>query len=118
MAQYTLMLRESGSSFAHLSPADMQAIVQRYSAWSDSLKKAGKLAGSHKLRDREGRTLRRDGAKVIVSDGPYTEGKEVLGGLFVVLADSYDEALKIADDCPHLDFGSIEVREIEIMQRQ
>lgn len=118
MAQFTLMLRESGSAFAHLSPADMQAIIKRYSAWGESLKNAGKLAGSHKLRDGEGRTLRRNGAKVIVSDGPYTEGKEVLGGLFVVVADTYDDALKIANDCPHLDFGSIEVREVEIMRGQ
>jgi hypothetical protein len=55
--------------------------------------------------------------KVAVTDGPFTEGKEVMGGLFVIEAGSYDEAVAIADGCPHLDFGSIEVREIEILHR-
>jgi hypothetical protein len=54
----------------------------------------------------------------MVTDGPFTEGKEVLGGPFIVDAASYDDVLTIANGCPHLDFGSIEVREIEIMRGQ
>ena len=38
----------------------------------------------------------------------------MIGGLFVIEAASYDEAVKIANDCPHLDYGSIEVREVEV----
>jgi hypothetical protein len=117
MPKYTLMLRESGNVFANLSPAEMQAIVERYSAWAAGLQTAGKLAGSHKLRDREGRVMRRGGGKVMVTDGPFTEGKEVIGGLFVIEAASYDDALSTATGCPHLDFGSIEVREVEVMRR-
>lgn len=115
MPQYTLMLRDDGTSFADMSPAEIQAIIARYSAWAQGLRAAGKLAGSHKLRDREGRVARRTGERVMVTDGPFTEGKEVLGGLFIVDASSYDDALAVANGCPHLDFGSIEVREIEVL---
>ena len=114
MSKYTLMLRESPDAFANFSPTELQAIFKRYSAWADGLKQAGNLAGSQKLRDGDGRVVRRNGGRVMVTDGPFAEGKEVLGGLFVVEAGSYDEALKIANGCPHLDYGSIEVREVEI----
>ena len=117
MAQYTLMLRENGTSFVNLSPAEMQAIIARYGAWSASLAAAGKLAGSHKLRDGAGRVMRRNAGKVVVTDGPFAEGKEIIAGLFVIEADSYDEAVAIANGCPHLDFGSVEVREVEVMRR-
>ena len=118
MAQYTLMLREDGTAFANLSPAEFQAIIARYGAWRDELQRNGKFAGGHKLRDGQGRTMRRNGGgKVVVTDGPFTEGKEVIGGLFVIEAASYDDAVAIAHGCPHLDFGSIEVREVEVTRR-
>jgi hypothetical protein len=48
-----------------------------------------------------------------VTDGPYAEGREVIGGLFIVDAKSYDEVVALCRDCPHLDFGAIEIREIQ-----
>ena len=116
MPKFTLVLRESGSSFTGLSPADMQAIIARYTAWSQRLRDAGKLTASQKLRDGSGRVMVRSNGRVLVSDGPHAEAKEVIGGLFVVEADSYDEAVRIANDCPHLHFGTIEVREVEIFR--
>jgi len=115
MAKYTLMLRESGRAFANLSPSEMQAIFARYGAWSDGLRKAGTLGPSEKLTDGAGRVIRRTNGKVMVTDGPFTEGKEVLGGFFTIEAASYDSEIEIANTCPHLDFGSIEVREVEAM---
>jgi hypothetical protein len=48
-----------------------------------------------------------------VTDGPYTESKEIVGGFFTVVAADYDEACTIAADCPHLKYGGrIEVRMI------
>ena len=51
------------------------------------------------------------GAKV--TDGPYAEAREVIGGLFILEAGNYDEAVTLCQDCPHLDFGTIEIREVE-----
>ena len=117
MSKYKLMLREDGQTFTKFSPAEMQAIIARYGAWRDELQRNGKFAGGHKLRDGQGRTMRRNGTKIVVTDGPFAEGKEVIGGLFVIEAGSYDEAVSIANSCPHLEFGSIEVREVEVTPR-
>ncbi len=109
MPQYVLMLRDQGFP-DDISPEEIQAIIDRYSVWSE---KVG-ARGGQKLRDGEGRVLVKKDGGLAVTDGPYTESKEVIGGYFVIEAPSYDEALALAHDCPHLDFGSIEIREIEM----
>ena len=48
-----------------------------------------------------------------VTDGPYAEAREVIGGVFIVEAKNYDEVVELSKDCPHLDFGTIEIREVE-----
>ena len=109
MQQYLLILRENPAAFEHISPAEMQAIVERYVAWGHSLAERGVMAGGIKLADEGGRHVRAVG----VTDGPYAETKEVVGGFFEVLAEDYDGALALAQECPHLDYGWIEVRRVE-----
>jgi hypothetical protein len=117
MAKYLLLLRGDGHGLENLSPEEIQNLIGRYTAWRDNLQKTGKYVASDKLRDQGGKVLRKENAKVVVMDGPYTETKEILGGYFAVQADSYDEAIELTRDCPHFDFGSIEIREIEDMRR-
>ena len=116
MPKFTLLLRESDGNYSKLSPAEVQAVIARYGAWSQSLRDAGTMVGSQKLRDGDGRVISRSNGKVLVSDGPHVEAKEVIGGMFVIEVPSYDEAVKVANGCPHLDFGTIEVREVEILR--
>ena len=113
MAQYMLLLHDPGSFPADMSPADMQAIIQRYVAWRRKIESDGRKVSGHKLVDRQGRVMRAGGGATTVTDGPYAEAREVIGGLFVVDARDYEEAVALARDCPHLDFGTIEIREIE-----
>lgn len=108
MPQFMLMLRDSGSFPENISPEEIQQIIERYRTWSERVGAKGQ-----KLRDGEGRTLVRRESGVTVTDGPYAESKEVIGGYFVVDAADYDAAAKLVEDCPHLDFGSIEIRQIE-----
>jgi|SRR2546428_8256184 len=119
MAQYLLVLRDNGKyqGMSKMSPEEMQKILTRYRTWSGKLQERGKLAGGQKLRDREGKVIKRSGSKVAVTDGPFAEAKEVIGGFYLIEAANYDEAISLANDCPHLDFGSIEVREIEILPK-
>ena len=49
----------------------------------------------------------------MVSDGPFVESREIVGGVYVLAARDYDEAVALLSDSPHLRFGSIEIREIE-----
>ena len=57
--------------------------------------------------------MRGAGGATKVTDGPYAEAREVIGGLFIVEANSYEEVVELSKDCPHLDFGSIEIREVD-----
>lgn len=108
MSQFMLMLRDSGAFPGNLSAEEIQAVIERYSAWVAKVRGKGE-----KLFDGEGRVVvRRDGG-LAVTDGPFVEAKEVIGGYFVIEADDYDAAAKLVEDCPHLDFGSIEIRRIE-----
>lgn len=109
MPQYILLLHEDPAAFAGVSPSEMQAVIQKYGAWSQKLAQAGQLRGGEKLEDGTGRVIRAG----VVSDGPYTEAKEVIGGYFVIEAASYDEAVEISRSCPHCEYGVVEVRQIE-----
>jgi len=116
MAQFMLLLHDTSQELAAASPEQMQAILERYRAWGQKVGQAGQMAGGAKLKDEGGRHLRSNGSgKVEVTDGPYAEAKEVLGGYYTVTAGSYDEAVEIARGCPHLDYGWIEVRQVDEM---
>jgi len=67
-----------------------------------------------KLRHEGGKRLRTGSAgRVSVADGPYAEAQEVIGGLFVIEAKDYSEAVTVASSCPHVRYGWIELREVE-----
>lgn len=77
--------------------------------------RTGRLTGSNKLTDGAGRVLRGK-SPMRVTDGPYTEGKEVLGGYYMFEAESYEHAIELTRDHPQLEFGGIvEVREIQVL---
>lgn len=115
MPNYLLFLHSEPDSFNETSPAEMQAIIQKYMEWRVRLQKEGVLLGGEKLQDGTGRTMRRTGGQTAVTDGPYTESKEVIAGLFHIQAENYDQAVAIASDCPHLEYGTIEIREVEMI---
>jgi hypothetical protein len=102
------MLRDSGAFPENISAEEIQEILERYGAWAEKIGAKGQ-----KLVDNEGRVIARKDGGVAVTDGPYVESKEVIGGYFVIDADDYDSATRLAEDCPHLDFGTIEIRQIE-----
>lgn len=113
MSRFMAFFYDDPDSFKDLSPDEMQAIIDRYAQWTKDLEAAGKLEGGQKLKDHEGRVLRATEAGVSVTDGPYAEGKEVIGGYVTLVADDYAEAIALLGACPHLDFGTIALRQIE-----
>jgi hypothetical protein len=113
MSAFVLLLHDTSWHTGDLGPAQMQAIIARYGAWAGGLAERGKLRGGHKLADDGGRHVRRDGERMTVTDGPYAEAREVVGGLFMIEAADMDEAVAIAKTCPHMDLGWIEVRAVE-----
>jgi hypothetical protein len=112
--KYLLLLHDAPGAYTNLSPEQRQQVIQKYIAWGEKLRNAGMLEGGQKLSDEPGRVMRASNGEVRVTDGPYSETKEVLGGYYIVRADSYDHGVQLARDCPHFDYGgTIEVREID-----
>lgn len=73
----------------------------------------GKLHGGSPLHpETEGTRVRGDGPGQSVTDGPFSETKEVIGGYFLVDCESREEAVALARRCPHNRIGVVEVREI------
>jgi hypothetical protein len=92
--------------FAAMAPDDVKKLVSQCPALDEKMQATGKVLVSASLGDLENwRTLRTRGGKKHISDGPYTESKEVVGGLFIIEADSHDEALRIASMHPAATLG-------------
>ncbi|MBD0300511.1 MAG: hypothetical protein ICV82_09805, partial [Nitrososphaera sp.] len=76
----------------------------------DQLNKDGKFISGEPLTP-SGKLV--SGPNKAITDGPYTEGKEVVGGYFLVNANNYDEAVEIAKGCPDYEYGgSVQVRQV------
>lgn len=118
MPNYILVLyddAESPGAYTRMSAEEMQRVVEKYAAWSSRLAQEGRLRGGEKLRDGSGRVMRPGSGGVSVQDGPFSETREVIGGYFLIEARDYEEMVEICRTCPHLEHGTIEIREIEPM---
>ena len=112
MKTFIMLLHDAGFP-EDISPEQIQAIIQRYVAWRDRIQQNGRKVTGHKLMDGAGRVMRGGTGQTRITDGPYAEAREVIGGLFILEAENYDEVVELSKDCPHLDFGSIEIREVD-----
>ena len=115
MQRYMLLLRAEPGTFEELSPEEIQGILLRFSKWRERLAAGGHNPEGQKLRDRSGRQLKQSEGKLIVTDGPYAETREIIGGYYAFDAESFEQAVELAKGCPILPFGPIEIREIEKM---
>lgn len=92
--------------FAAMPPEDVKALVSQCPALDEKMRATGKVLVSASLGDLEHwRTLLPRGGTTRITDGPYTESREVVGGLFIIEADSQEEALRIAAMHPAATLG-------------
>jgi hypothetical protein len=92
------------------SPEQMQENMGQWMAWVDKLTKNGSYAGGEPLLP-GGKLI--SGTGKVVTDGPFTEGKEVVGGYFIVNANSIDEATEMAKESPDYKYGgTVQVRQV------
>lgn len=95
------------------TPDEMQAIMARFNTWMDGLHAQGRVAGTNGL-ELTGKTLRGPIGQTLITDGPFAEGKEVVGGYVLLTPCTLEEALTAARACPGLDYGMIlEVRPVK-----
>ncbi len=111
--QFLLLIYESESLDADRSEADNQAILQEYMEFGTSVRASGKLRGGEALKPvATATTVRVRDGKSVVTDGPFAETKEQLGGFYFIDAVDLDDALAIAARIPTARTGSIEVRPV------
>ncbi len=113
MNEYVLIFRRNvGRNEDQPSPAQMQAAIKPWQEWLGSMAAQNKLANKGVRLQMDGRTIKSGNS---VTNGPYSETKEIVGGLVIVKAEDYDDAVELARGCPILLApwgGSVEVRQL------
>jgi hypothetical protein len=109
------MLIFHGGQLPTQSPEEMQTHMGKWMTWIDKLAKEDKYAAGEPLIP-GGKLVSGPGGKN-VTDGPYTEGKEVVGGFFIINAKDMDEAVAISQGCPDFELGgTVQVRQVMKME--
>jgi hypothetical protein len=95
------------------TPAAMQETMQKWTGWMKDLGQKGHFKGGEPL-ESGGKVLR--GKSKTITDGPYPEAKDVIGGYLIVSAESLDHAVELSKGCPIFEVnGTVEVRQIRPM---
>ncbi|MEO0528822.1 MAG: YciI family protein [Bacteroidota bacterium] len=99
-----------------LSPEELQGRMGKWFAWNDKMERQGIV--------KEGNALvpvvkRVSGPDRTITDGPFAEGKELVGGYYVVSAENAEAVIKIAEDYPDYDLGgTVEIREVMVFDNE
>ena len=109
--KYLLLLHADEAGFAVMTPDEQKARTAKYFAYNDALRAAGAFVDSARLTpSAQGKTITTKGGRNVVTDGPFTETKEVIAGFYLIEAKDMDEALQWAGKCPTAGHGHVEVR--------
>lgn len=93
-----------------LSPEQMQARMGRWFAWNTKMREQGIVKFGEALHN-TGKRI--SGENRTVTDGPFVESKELVGGFYVISVEDIDAAMKVAEDFPDYDLGgTVEIREV------
>lgn len=111
--QYLLIVYHSEKDLKAMSEAEHQALTDKAMEYDETLRKGGRYINSNALDFvNEAATVRLKKGKVIVTDGPYVETREQVGGYILVEANDKQEALELASKVPSIRMGGIEVRAV------
>ncbi len=109
MKQFLYLIRGGDEKFSQLSPEEFQAHMEKWGKWMAEIKAEGFPL------DAEGKVV--SGGGSVVSDGPFAEGTEMVGGYLLLPAKDMDHATEMAKGCPvHEMNGTVEVRPINLME--
>jgi hypothetical protein len=112
--KYLCLAYEEEKKLNSLSEADWDALRTETLAYVEKLRTMGQLIAAEPLQSvRTATTVRVRRGKIAITDGPFAETKETLGGFFMIHARDRKEALQVAANWPSARLGSIEVRPIE-----
>lgn len=112
MKEFMLIFIGSDYETLGLSPEQMQARMGKWFAWNTKMREQGVIKSGDALHPGGKRV---SGADRTVTDGPFVESNEVIGGFYIVTAEDYAGAVEIAQDYPDYDLnGAVEIREVQV----
>jgi hypothetical protein len=110
MKDFMLVFRGPNYEELNFTPEQSQAAMQKWMDWIGKLSAQGRYVGGAPLTP-DGKMVK--GKKPVITDGPFAEGKEAVGGYLIIKADSLKEASEMALGFPDFELdGTVEVREI------
>jgi hypothetical protein len=111
--KYMLLIFDDEQAWRAMRSAERQKVMEDYGHFTRQVKTAGQFVAGAQLQPSETATCVkvREG-KRLLTDGPFAETREQLGGYYVVEAKDLDEALTLAAQIPSAQFGTIEVRPV------
>jgi hypothetical protein len=115
--QYLCLIYDDESLWANMPEDERNAVYNEYIGFTQSIKDSGHHLGGDALQPTSTATsVRVRNGETLVTDGPFAETKEQLGGYYLVEAKDVDEALKIAERIPSARYGTIEVRPVVVWE--
>ena len=109
MKEFMMIFRHAPNQEYSPSPEEIEASMKQWQDWIGGIAAQGKFQSTNRL-GFEGKTLSPD---QVITDGPYAEVKEIVGGYMIVKGENIDEVMEMAKGCPALQMGSnVEVRDI------
>jgi hypothetical protein len=113
MKDFLLIFHSDNVAMSQASEEERLAMTQKWMAWVGDIAKKGNLIDRGNRLHNTGKVVK---AGNIITNGPYTEIKEFIGGYTMIKAASYDEAIAVSKDCPiFLTDGTLEIREVNAM---
>jgi hypothetical protein len=117
--RYMLQIYSPDGYWDSLSEEERRALYAEYFAFTRDVSAQGALVGSHELEPAATATsVRVRNGETLVTDGPFAETKERLGGYYVIEAETLDEALEWAARIPSARHGTIEVRPVVLHEEE
>lgn len=108
---YVMLIHTDPAAFGELPPEEMGMLTQRVMEFDEAITKSGNNLGSIRLQPAHlAKSIRVRAGKPLTTDGPFSEAKEQLGGIYLIEAKDDDEALDIASRLPIAQVGTVELR--------
>ena len=113
MKEFLLLFRTDYDNVSKVAPDQAEAMMKKWMDWIGGIAAQNKLATKGNRLQSSGRIVKSNN---VVTNGPYTDIKESIGGYSIIKANNYDEAVEMAQGCPVLlAGGNVEVREIDAL---
>lgn len=110
MKEFLMIFRNEFKPDFKPTAEQIQASIKQWQDWIGGIAAQGKFVGTNRLSSADAKVMKPNN---VITDGPYAELKEIVGGYLIVNAENVDQALKLAEGCPIFGSGgNVEVREV------